>query len=84
MFMDWISMLQNTISSDLLRLWQWTEVLPTSWQTAQGFILHKELCPMILLKKCSNINAWNYVTGLSLTRQTVTPAINSSQCLLHS
>jgi len=24
---------------------------------------------MILLKKCSNINAWNYVTGLGLNRQ---------------
>jgi hypothetical protein len=39
---------------------------------------------MILVKKCSDINAWNYVTGLSLNMQTATPAMNSSQCLLHS
>ena len=59
-------------------------MLPTCWQTEHGFILHEELCSMILLKKCSNINAWNYVTGLSLNMQTVTPAMNSSQCQLHS
>jgi hypothetical protein len=58
--------------------------LPTCWQNEQGFILHEGLCSMILLKKCTNINSWNYVIGLSLNMQTVTPATNSSQWQIHS